>query len=341
MSVTRLTSAPRRALLGPAAFILLSVLTVVLVGIPYQRDALAIWLLVGLLCFSLSDIRGYVRGVILDWLPFLAMLIAYDSLRGSAAHVFATHYLPQLDVDRWLFGGRRRPSGSSSTSGTATSRGGRRDVVRLPHPLLRHPGPRRDPVEGRPRSLPALCGARHRAVVRRSRSPTPCTPRRRPGWPRATDSWPRSRGSSPRCGTASGWAPPARSWRAATSTPTTSPPSRRCTRRSRSSWRSCCGRASTTGCDRSSIAYPLLMAFTLVFAAEHYVFDILLGWGYTAAIVLASRPLWRRYQARRAEREGGRGRRPRAPRAGACRVLRQRLIGRARTVARRCPRALR
>ena len=35
---------------------------VVLVGVPYQRDLLAIWLLLGLLCFSLSDLRGYARG---------------------------------------------------------------------------------------------------------------------------------------------------------------------------------------------------------------------------------------------------------------------------------------
>ncbi len=33
-------------------------------------------------------------------------------------------------------------------------------------------------------------------------------------------------------------------------------------------------------------AYPLMMAFSLVYSAEHYVFDILLGWG-AAAIVFA------------------------------------------------------
>jgi hypothetical protein len=77
----------------------------VLIGVPYQRDLLAIWLLLGLLCFSLSDIRAWARGVVLEWLPFIGLLIAYDSLRGSAGHVFGVHYLPQIDVDRWLFGG--------------------------------------------------------------------------------------------------------------------------------------------------------------------------------------------------------------------------------------------
>lgn len=95
----------QRAVLGPMLFLFATLAMVVALGIPYQRDVLAIWLLLGLLSFSLSDLRGYVRGVVLDWLPFIAILIAYDSLRGSAGHLFAVHYLPQLQVDQWLFGG--------------------------------------------------------------------------------------------------------------------------------------------------------------------------------------------------------------------------------------------
>ena len=95
----------RRTVLIPATFIVASVVLFVLVGIPYKRDLLAVWLLLGLLCFSLADLRGYARGVVLEWLPFLGLLIAYDSLRGSAAHLFGVHYLPQLDVDKALFGG--------------------------------------------------------------------------------------------------------------------------------------------------------------------------------------------------------------------------------------------
>ena len=86
-----------------------TVLLVALVGIPYQRDILAIWLLLGLLCFSLTDLRGYARGVILEWLPFVAILIAYDSLRGTAGHLFGVHYLPQLQIDQALFGGTAPP----------------------------------------------------------------------------------------------------------------------------------------------------------------------------------------------------------------------------------------
>jgi len=95
----------RRSVIGPAAYLAATAALVALLGVPYQRDLVALWALLGLLCFSLSDIRGYVRGVVLEWLPFIAILIAYDSLRGSAAHLFGVHYLPQLQADQWLFGG--------------------------------------------------------------------------------------------------------------------------------------------------------------------------------------------------------------------------------------------
>lgn len=95
----------RREILAPLAFVIASAVLVALVGVPYQRDALAIWLLLGLLSFSLADLRGYARGVVLEWLPFIALLIAYDSLRGSAKGLVGVHYLPQLQVDQWLFGG--------------------------------------------------------------------------------------------------------------------------------------------------------------------------------------------------------------------------------------------
>ena len=98
-------SSSRRAAVVPALFLAATAVLVVVLGIPYQRDVLAAWLLLGLLCFSLSDLRGYARGVMFEWLPFIAILIAYDSLRGSAAHLFGVHYLPQLQFDRAAFGG--------------------------------------------------------------------------------------------------------------------------------------------------------------------------------------------------------------------------------------------
>jgi hypothetical protein len=95
----------RRGVVAPALFVCASLAMFVLFGVPYQRDLLAVWLLLGLLCFSLSDVRGWARGVVLEWLPFIGLLIAYDSLRGSAAHTFGVHYLPQIQADQALFGG--------------------------------------------------------------------------------------------------------------------------------------------------------------------------------------------------------------------------------------------
>jgi membrane-associated phospholipid phosphatase len=41
--------------------------------------------------------------------------------------------------------------------------------------------------------------------------------------------------------------------------------------------------------------YPLLMAFSLVFGAEHYVVDILLGWIYAVLVEV----VWRAVERRR------------------------------------------
>ncbi len=92
-------------ILVPSLYVLATVALFALLGIPYQRDILALWVILGLLCFSLADLRGSVRGIVLELAPFIAILIAYDSLRGTAGRLFAVHYLPQLDADRWLFGG--------------------------------------------------------------------------------------------------------------------------------------------------------------------------------------------------------------------------------------------
>jgi membrane-associated phospholipid phosphatase len=48
--------------------------------------------------------------------------------------------------------------------------------------------------------------------------------------------------------------------------------------------------------------YPLAMAFSLVYGGEHYFSDILLGWIYTIATVLAGRALLAWWAARRRRR---------------------------------------
>ena len=38
------------------------------------------------------------------------------------------------------------------------------------------------------------------------------------------------------------------------------------------------------------VAYTLAMAFTLVYSADHFVFDILAGWAYAAVVYALARP---------------------------------------------------
>ncbi len=51
------------------------------------------------------------------------------------------------------------------------------------------------------------------------------------------------------------------------------------------------------------VAYPLAMAFTLMATGEHYFFDIVLGWGYAGAVMLA----WGWWERRRKAAAGNAG----------------------------------
>lgn len=83
-------------------------LTVVLLreGIPLSRDRLFMWILLGLLAFSLTNVRGWIRSVVLEWIPFALVLWLYDLLRGQAdTLLFSAHVRAQLRADELLFGG--------------------------------------------------------------------------------------------------------------------------------------------------------------------------------------------------------------------------------------------
>jgi hypothetical protein len=72
-------------------------------GLPLSRDMLVMWILLGLLALSLTNVKGWVRSVVLEWLPFLAILWVYDLLRGQADGLFfQAHVLPQLRADEIL-----------------------------------------------------------------------------------------------------------------------------------------------------------------------------------------------------------------------------------------------
>jgi hypothetical protein len=75
-------------------------------GVPLSRDRLLLWIVLGLLAFSTTDIRRWLRGVILEWLPFALILWAYDLMRGASdGLLFSAHYRPQIRADEVLSGG--------------------------------------------------------------------------------------------------------------------------------------------------------------------------------------------------------------------------------------------
>jgi PAP2 superfamily len=93
-------------LVAPAAYLATLTVFVARDGVPLARDRLLMWIVLGLLAFSLTNLGAWLRGVLVDWLPLALVLWAYDLARGLAdGLLFATHYRPQLEADAFLFGG--------------------------------------------------------------------------------------------------------------------------------------------------------------------------------------------------------------------------------------------
>lgn len=92
--------------IAPVAWVVATVGFVAFEGLPLTRDWIALWILLGLLALSIGDLRGWLRGALVDWLPFFALLAGYDLLRGAAdGLLFEPFWQPQIDADRLLFGG--------------------------------------------------------------------------------------------------------------------------------------------------------------------------------------------------------------------------------------------
>jgi membrane-associated phospholipid phosphatase len=90
---------------GLAAFTAATVALVWSQGLIISRDWLFGWILVGLLAVSLSDPLRWARGVLVDWLPLMAVLLCYDLSLPVREWVGITpHVWPQLDADRIVFG---------------------------------------------------------------------------------------------------------------------------------------------------------------------------------------------------------------------------------------------
>jgi membrane-associated phospholipid phosphatase len=88
-----------------AVFVAGSVAAVANEGLILSREWAFAWAMLGLLALSLTDIRRWARGLIVDWLPFIGFLVAYDIARGAADNLgIHSHASTAIDVDRALFG---------------------------------------------------------------------------------------------------------------------------------------------------------------------------------------------------------------------------------------------
>jgi membrane-associated phospholipid phosphatase len=90
---------------GPAAYGIALLTVAVAHGLPLSKDRLLIWIVLGLLSFSLTDVRRWLFGLVFEWLPFAAILFVYDLARGAADGLLRTNVRPQIDADRALFDG--------------------------------------------------------------------------------------------------------------------------------------------------------------------------------------------------------------------------------------------
>jgi hypothetical protein len=74
-------------------------------GIPVQRELVILWTCGALACASIGRPPRETVGLVLDWLPIVAVLWAYDLTRGAADSLgIGVHSLPMIDFDRFLFG---------------------------------------------------------------------------------------------------------------------------------------------------------------------------------------------------------------------------------------------
>ncbi|MBS1878649.1 MAG: phosphatase PAP2 family protein [Actinobacteria bacterium] len=75
-------------------------------GIPVQRELVILWTCGALACASIGRHPWQIVQLVLDWLPIVVVLFAYDFTRGAADSLgIGTHYLPMIDFDKWAFAG--------------------------------------------------------------------------------------------------------------------------------------------------------------------------------------------------------------------------------------------
>ena len=76
-------------------------------GIPTQRELVILWTCGALACATIGRPPREILQLVVDWLPIVAVLWAYDLTRGTADSIgIGVHYHPMIDFDSFVFGGQ-------------------------------------------------------------------------------------------------------------------------------------------------------------------------------------------------------------------------------------------
>jgi membrane-associated phospholipid phosphatase len=75
-------------------------------GVPVQRELVISWVCGALACNSVGRHPREILRIVVDWLPIVLVLCAYDLTRGAADSLgIGVHARPMIDFDRFLFFG--------------------------------------------------------------------------------------------------------------------------------------------------------------------------------------------------------------------------------------------
>ena len=78
---------------------------IVSVGVPTSHDLVFFWFALGMISFSVTDVRRRTSRLVIEWSPFIAVLFIYDRLRGYAdGLLFHAREVPQIKVEAAIFG---------------------------------------------------------------------------------------------------------------------------------------------------------------------------------------------------------------------------------------------
>lgn len=82
-----------------------SITMIVSVGVPTSHDLVFFWFALGIISFSVTDVRRRTSRLVIEWSPFIAVLFIYDRLRGYAdGLLFHAREVPQIKIEAAIFG---------------------------------------------------------------------------------------------------------------------------------------------------------------------------------------------------------------------------------------------